>query len=457
MTSLTLSQLNCMICQAFALTFPEDYWVVAEISELHEGKGGHCYMELVEKDGETDIQRIAKDRSMHSNTSIKAKAKANIWSNVWLRLKPQFLRATGQPLSVGMKVLVKVHVTFHEQYGYSLNVRELDSSYSIGEMTRHKQEIINRLAEEGVMELNRQLTFPRPLRRIAVISAANAAGYGDFCMQLEESGLHFHIRLFPAAMQGQMVESSVIKALDIIAQESEKWDCVVIIRGGGAVADLNDFNTYLLAVNVAQFPLPVITGIGHDRDETVVDIVAHTPLKTPTAVAQFLIDTMLVELELLKQYEERLQHACLECLRVKQKQFDGICRRYERATYSFCSMQHRLLMHIFATLRTISVTRLKLLWQKHKAVEPGLRLHTGSLLSHQRQRLCFIEKTLQMASPEHILKLGFSITTDADGHLVRHPDDVKTGGLVFTQLQGGSMHSIKVDSSNTPLKADTPQ
>ena len=432
-----------MVSQALALTFPDDCWVVAEIAEMREGKGGHCYMELVEKDEEPDVWTLPPPRAVHSPTGIKAKAKANVWSSVWQRLKPQFHQATGQPLCVGLKVLVKVRVTFHPQYGYSLHVKEIDPSFSIGEMTRHRQEIIRRLQRDGIIGLNRQLSLPRPLRRIAVISAAGAAGYGDFCKQLHESGLHFHVRLFPAAMQGTEVEASVIDALDTIARQSAQWDCVAIIRGGGAALDLSDFNAYLLAAHIAQFPLPVITGIGHDRDETVADLVAHTPLKTPTAVAQFLVDALLAEVALLKQLADRLQHACLESLHLRQRGFDALCRRYERAAYAFCSMQHRTLMRCLGTLRTLSTTRLKRLWQRKQNVLPALQRHSEARLALQRQRLALIEKTLQMASPERILRQGFSITTDAQGRLLRHPQEVKAGDVVITRLLHGTIQSIK--------------
>ena len=259
------------------MELPDEYWVEAELSECREN-GGHCYMELIEKDE-------------HSNTPI-ARAAAKCWRQTWLMVKPYFERTTGQPLRAGMKVLLKVYAQFHESYGFSWIVSDIDPTYTMGDMARRRQEIVNQLREEGVFDLQKELEIPMFAQRIAVVSSENAAGYGDFCNQLadNEYGFVFQTMLFPAIMQGEQVEQSVIAALNKINNVIDDFDVVVIIRGGGATADLSGFDTLALAENVANFPLPIITGIGHDRDESILDMVSHTRVKTPTAAAAFLID-----------------------------------------------------------------------------------------------------------------------------------------------------------------------
>lgn len=448
MISLTLSELNGMVRQALALTFPEDYWVVAEIAEMREASAGHCYLELVEKEDETFARKesFAMKGKNSGAGHFKARAKANIWANVWQRVKGNFEKVTGQSLATGMKVLLKVSVTFHEQYGYSLTVNDIDAAFSMGEMARRRQEIIRQLEEDGVIDLNRQLPLPRPLRRIAVVSSAGAAGYGDFSKQLRESGFHFVTRLFAATMQGGGVEASIIAALNDIAAEAEEWDCVAIIRGGGAVTDLNGFDTYLLAANIAQFPLPVLSGIGHDRDETVVDRVAHTHLKTPTAVAQFIIDGMASEAEHLRQLATRLQLATENRLALHRRRFDAVARRFERAAHQYSHQQHARLLRIFAKMQLATAERLRHLRHRHEALPPLLRQYTENILTGHRQKLSLAQKTLQMAAPERILKLGFSITTDANGRVLHSPNDIAAGAIVYTQLKNGVMSSVKTDA-----------
>ena len=276
MTPLSLYELNNVVRSTLELTLEDSYWVVAELSEVRVAGNGHCYVEFVQKEEKGGM--------------LLAKARGNIWRNTYNLLAPYFEQETGQRLAVGLTVLVNVSVSFHELYGYSLTVLDIDPTYTLGAVAQRRKEILALLEEDGVLTLNKELTLPRPLLRIAIVSSASAAGYGDFCDQIKQSGLPFQLQLFPATMQGEGVEASVIAALEMIATEEENWDAVVIIRGGGAVSDLAGFETYLLAAHVAQFPLPVLTGIGHERDDTVVDLVAHTRLKTPTAVAAFLVE-----------------------------------------------------------------------------------------------------------------------------------------------------------------------
>ena len=277
---LSLFELNALVRKSVKLCLPDEYWVQAELSDVRTNYSGHCYLEFVQKDSR--------------GNALVAKARGMIWSNIYVMLKPYFERETGQTFTSGIKVLVKVTVDFHELYGYSLTVVDIDPAYTLGDMARRRKEIIRRLEEEGVLTLNKELEMPLLPQRVAVISSATAAGYGDFCNQLlnNADGLVFYPHLFAAVMQGDKVEASVIAALNAIYKEVDRWDVVVIIRGGGATSDLSGFDTYDLAANCAQFPLPIITGIGHERDDTVIDMVSHTRVKTPTAAAEFLINRM---------------------------------------------------------------------------------------------------------------------------------------------------------------------
>ena len=290
---LTLRQLNLMVRDAIEMQMPDEYWVEAELAECRE-RGGHCYLELIEKEDTT-------------NTPV-AKASAKCWRQTWQMIQPYFQRTTGQALRTGMKVLLKVYAQFHETYGFSWIVTDIDPTYTLGDMARKRQEIIRQLKEEGVFDLQRELCIPLFAKRIAVISAAEAAGYGDFCRQLEDNeyGFKFETTLFPAIMQGEQVESSVVAALNTIYQSIRDFDVVVIIRGGGATSDLSGFDTLALAENVAQFPIPVITGIGHDRDESILDMVANTRVKTPTAAAALLIDNLRQVLERINNAQQRI-------------------------------------------------------------------------------------------------------------------------------------------------------
>jgi exodeoxyribonuclease VII large subunit len=274
---LKLSELNGLVRQVIMGAFPDKLWIIGEISEMKTNRSGHCYLSLIEKDIDSD--------------AVIAQARATIWSYTYRMLRPYFETTTGQVLREGLKVLVQVSVEFHELYGYSLNIQDIDPTYTLGDLARRKAEIISRLTSEGVFDMNKELEFPFVPQRIAVISSETAAGYLDFTNHLKnnQGGYVFYCTLFPAVMQGEQTESSVIGALEQIYQYENSFDVVVIIRGGGSQFDLSCFDNYNIAYHVTQFPLPVITGIGHEKDNSVVDMVAHTRLKTPTAVAEFLI------------------------------------------------------------------------------------------------------------------------------------------------------------------------
>jgi len=432
--ALTLYELNALVRETLRRTLADSYRLTAEISECRVAANGHCYLELVEKDPR--------------GHGLRAKAAAHIWRPVFALLHPAFEQVTGRPLAAGLKVLVRVGIDFHEQYGYSLNICDIDPAYTLGDVARKRQEILRQLADDGVSELNKELTLPRPLTRIAVVSSAKAAGYGDFCHQLAQTPFFFETRLFEAVMQGDRVEESVIAALDRIAAVQDDFDAVVIIRGGGAVSDLQGFESYLLAANVAQFPLPVLTGIGHERDDTVVDVVAHTRLKTPTAVAAFLIETRQTEWQAVEELEERLRTALAARLTDERHRFDRAARRLQFAAAHYAAGERERLLRLSARLQVAAAR----LWGNRAAALDALRLRLRRLprlrIEAERQRLDALGKAVRMAGPERILKLGFSITC-LDGRPVRDIAQLRPGDRLTTTLQNGTVESIVQQSSQS--------
>ena len=386
----TLRQLNLMVRDAIEMQMPDEYWVEAELSECRE-RGGHCYMELIEKDEQT-------------NTPV-ARASAKCWRQTWQIMQPHFERVTGQPLHAGLKVLLRVYAQYHEAYGFSWIVTDIDPTYTIGDMARKRQEIIRQLKEEGIFDLQRELCIPLFAQRIAVISAAGAAGYGDFCRQLDDNeyGFKFEVTLFPAIMQGEQVERSIIDALNKIysltshpSPLTSQFDCVIIIRGGGATADLSGFDTLALAEHVAQFPIPIITGIGHDRDESILDMVSNTRVKTPTAAATLLIDNLRQVLERLNTAQQRIS----------------------------------LMGHIIIDARH----RIEMLQQR-------LSTAIERMMTNQKHRLSQIELLLQSFDPQLLLSRGYSITLH-HGRAVRDPQQLKAGDEIETRVEKGTIRSV---------------
>ena len=380
----SLRQLNLLVREAIEDALPDEYWVEAELSECRENSG-HCYMELIEKDE-------------RSNTPV-ARASAKCWRQTWLMAKPYFERTTGQPLRAGMKVLLRVYAQFHEAYGFSWIVTDIDPTYTLGDMARKRQEIIRQLKEEGVFDLQRELHIPTFAKRIAVISAQNAAGYGDFCRQLEDNdyGFRFEVTLFPAIMQGEQVETSVISALNNVYERIHDFDVVCILRGGGASADLSGFDTLALAENVAQVPWPIITGIGHDRDESILDMISHTRVKTPTAAAAFLIDH-------LRNVWERIS-------------------------------QLAMLIPTLA-LRVLSESRHRI-----ELLENRLPVAIERRMTTQRNLLENLTIKLQGFDPQLLLSRGYSITLH-NGRAVRDPKQLKPGEEIETRVEKGTIKSI---------------
>lgn len=426
MKALSLFELNNLVHEVLEATFDHTYWLTAELSECRVAANGHCYVELVEK---ADDSRV-----------LIAKARGNIWRNTYPLLAATFEHETGQKLQPGLKILVEAKVTFHELYGYALNIIDIDPTYTLGDMARKRKEILAQLEADGVLTLNKELALPRPLSRIAVISSSTAAGYGDFCDQLEKSPYRFTTRLFPAIMQGEHVEESVIEALDSIVEEQEAWDVVVIIRGGGAVSDLNGFDTYLLAANVAQFPLPILTGIGHERDDTIIDVVAHTRLKTPTAVAAFLIERQRDEYETLLQMEKNLQQNICRKLEKERNRFEQNGRRYQMATASYCHREKANLLKLTSLLEKQIFQLIQQQQFQLNSLQQVYEKAVATQISHEQIKLASIGKQLVLAGPERILKMGFSITYH-QGKAVKSASLLKSGSRLTTRLAEGSITS----------------
>lgn len=361
---------------------PGRYWVRGEIASI--SVRGHCYMELAEKS---------------ENGILAAKVRATCWSNIYGLLAAYFEQETGKQLQVGMQVLLEVSVEFHAVYGMSLNIWSIDPTYTHGNLAKQRQETLRQLDKDGVMDLQKALPIPSLPRRIAVISSADAAGYGDFCHQLQNNrlGFAFLTCLFEATMQGENAARSIIHALEVIAQQEEEWDIIVIIRGGGASTDLSCFDDYNLASHCAQFPLPIIAGIGHTRDVSVVDLVVHSSVKTPTAAAEWLIEQIMLQANRIAQLKVRLQQT--------------IQLAANREQNRLLLMQQRIANTMYR------------------------------LLSQERNKLNLLEKTIQLQSPERIFKMGYSLTT-INGRPISSADDLHEGDEIETHVYQGVIKSV---------------
>ncbi len=400
----SLSELLGQVKGVLKKGIPGHYWVIGEIMELHENR--HCYLELIEKSEEND--------------SLLARVRATIWASRYGMLRPFFEASTGIPLKSGIKILCKASVEFHPQYGLSLNITDIDPSYTLGDLARKKQEVIQRLRKEGVYDMNREVPFPVVPQRIAVISSETAAGYGDFMESMEKNrhGFLFHTTLFSAVMQGNETPGSITLALEKIYDSESDFDCVVIIRGGGSKADLESYNQYDLAYIITQFPLPVITGIGHERDESVADMVAHLGLKTPTAVAEFLVDHLLA-------FEFRLS-ALLDRLSTSvSSRVQGDLSRLDRYQGDMVHMSRALLQKQSEYLQH---------------TEQHLRRELSNQFDRSRDYLTLIEKRRELVDPQNILKRGYSMTL-LDGKPVLTIKNIKPGNHLETRLHQGSIFS----------------
>lgn len=427
-TTLTLFELNSLVRDVLETTLDSLFWVEAELSEAREVRG-HCYMELVQKD-------------IFSATPI-ARASAKCWKQRWQVLRPKFEGVTGQPLRAGMKVMLQVAVSFHEAYGFSWIVQDIDPTYTMGDMARKRLEIIRQLQQEGVFDMQKELTIPMFAQRVAVISSESAAGYGDFCSQLSNNdyGFKFYPRLFAAVMQGERVEQSVVAALNEINRHADDFDVVVIIRGGGATADLSGFDTLELAENVANFPLPIITGIGHERDESILDMVSNTRVKTPTAAAAVLIDNLVAVLSCINDYERRVAMCVKQVMDKERRRLD---RSAERVPMLFSLVKTRQEARLDRLMsRMVSLVN-------HNVSTAGYRLQLASAnllplverrLERANNELGRLEFRVKALDPQLILRRGYSITL-LDNKAVRHADQLKRGDHIVTRLAHGSVKSV---------------
>jgi len=469
---LSLFELQRQVKGSLDDTFAMPVWVKAEISEMTVNRSGHCYLDLVETEAGTD--------------NVIARCRATIWSYTFRMLKPYFETTTGQTFSEGLKVLLQAKVEYHEVFGFSLNIRDIDPVYTLGDLARQRREIIRRLQEDGVFEMNKDLELPLVPQRIAVISSPTAAGLQDFLDQLHNNPHQFvfYTKLFPAVMQGNDAPKSIMNALDLIYEYEDYFDAIVIIRGGGAQLDLACFDQYELAFTVAQFPLPVITGIGHDKDDTVIDMVAHTRMKTPTAVAEFLIAGALQFSQELKELEKhfmvlitdqlddhknrlndaadqlnllvnqmivsqqnRLNIAGIQLanrtesfLKVQQSELKQLITEAKNQTSRFVTRQSHLLDRSGNKLNFIfreQVLKNKNLLNQFQHL---IKIRSLETIRAEKKNLNLIQEKLRLVDPQNIIKRGYSLTM-LNGKIVKSVHEVKEGDLVETRLSDGTVES----------------
>lgn len=467
---LKLSELNLLIRKSLQESFPASLWIIAEISELKVNRSGHCYLELVEQEGE----------------EIIARARATIWSYTFRMLKPYFETTTGKLFTQGIKILVNATVEFHPAYGLSLNIRDIDPAYTLGDVALQRQKILKRLRDEGIIDMNRELPLPLVPQRIAVISSSSAAGYQDFMDQLQTNpyGYRFFVTLFESGMQGDEAVVSILRAFDHIFEDEEQFDCVVIIRGGGAAADLSCFDNYDLACTVAQFSLPVFTGIGHEKDDTIVDRVAHTRLKTPTAVAEFLIQGVKrFSAYLNEKAREILEHSSQisgreegRLIRLISKfniagqqffsekstqmvhvgsKFQGLIAKYsfnrnselDRIKNSFLLVLKMFIQakkgHTEFMIQELNVLTNKLIIrgeELNKTNREKLVRLSGDRIAKDGLKLKGLAKMLTLLTPENILKRGFTLTMK-EGKVIKKAGNLDLGDEIQTLFSDGTVSS----------------
>lgn len=426
--ALTLYELNQMVHETITVAMPDEYWVEAEISDIREVRG-HCYMELIQKDE-------------YGNTPL-ARASAKCWKNKWMYISPHFERITGHILRAGMKILVQVYADFHETYGFSWIITDIDPTFTMGDMARKRQDIIRKLQEAGVLELQKELSLPLFTQRIAVISSEQAAGYGDFCNQLSENdyGFQFKLSLFRSIMQGEQIESSIISALNQINRKIDRFDVVVIIRGGGSTSDLSGFDSLLLAENVANFPLPVITGIGHDRDESVLDLVSHIRVKTPTAVATLLIDHLIEVYNRISDAQEELTQIVQRRIEIEKMRLNVISEKVP-VLFSFVSnRQNAWFDNLFLRIQNAITNRIRQTEQHLNSLSEMLSPLYEHIRLRENHRLEILQQKIKAQDPMLILNRGYSITT-LNGHVIRNAKNLKKGDTLCTQMAKGKVTSI---------------
>lgn len=419
----SLYDLNQKIKSALAAELEPTYWVVAEIGEMRVGQNGHCYLDLVEKNGDY----------------LYAKIRATIWCNTFRGLGGWFESMTGEALRPGLKILAQVSVSFHHLYGLSLNVKDIDAQYTLGERALKRQEVINQLIEDGVFDMNKGLVLSDTPQQMAVISSPTAAGLEDFMKQLQENrlGYGFSVDLFKAKMQGNEAEDSLIKALHQIYNQYEQedenvYDCVIIIRGGGAQVDLDCFDSYNVAAHVAQFPIPVITGIGHERDETVIDLIAHTRMKTPTAVAEFLVNRLSAFEETLDEQVRSLTKVVGNALSAHDYQIQKVIADLKLSVSAHLLNQRHQLERVTDSLHYASSNKISQCMQRVDQLLELLQQGAKTAIGEEYQRMNVTEKLLQLTDPDSVLKRGYSITY-LEGKPIHSLNTLKEGMVLKTK------------------------
>ena len=436
--TLTLLDLTLLVRNRLRKDFPDTFWVQAEVSECKEHYSGHCYLELVQK----------KDKS----DALCAKTRATIWANVWSTIKPKFVKLTGSPLQAGQKILVEVQVEFHELYGFSLLIRDIDPTYTVGDVSLRRQEVIRKLTEDGVIDLNKELTWPILPKKLAIVSSPSAAGYEDFMQQLQNNpyGFKFSTHFFATLMQGEMAGIRIQEALDSILNTQEHFDVVVLIRGGGATTDLQCFDQYDLCFYAAQYPLPLLTGIGHDRDSSVLDRVAHTSVKTPTAAAEYLIDCLAKEAYRLDTNIDNLQRFVQARMDQFKQQYQSNSEKLQRKTSESLHRATINLERLNSTLQFQSIKYLQVRSQRVEVEQTKLTHQVQSLLENQKHRFELLESKLDAFSPDVMIKKGFSLTLH-QGRILKSIADLQPGSVIETRLKDGQIQSI---IQKTALKND---
>lgn len=437
---ITLSALCDRISRALSAATGGELWVVAEVSSVQTNYTGHCYLELTEREAGQQMPR--------------AVCRAAIWANKFKIIASYFRTQTGQDITVGMKILVKCSVSFHAVYGLSLIINDIDPSYTIGEVERVRRQTIERLRREGVFEMNRELELPPVIQRIAIISSATAAGYGDFCKELERSHIRFETTLFQAIMQGEGAEKSIIEALGEIATAG---DChaVVIIRGGGSASDLSCFDSYELCSNIAQFPLPIIAGIGHERDRSVADEVACLSLKTPTAVATYIVERaaafanrleqaqnfMVNRLQLITAGEGRrienlvmmLSSSLKNVVQINSSKLNSAAQSIELLSLS-AIQNHHVRIASRSELLTNTAGRAILGRLSELDLLGGrLKNSTEQNILAKRQILDLLQSTVDGANPRRILARGYAIINGG----IRSVKQINENDIINIELRDG--------------------
>ena len=462
MEAITLYELNNRIRKVLKQEFAGTFWITAEITEIQLNSSGHCYLQLADK--------------REGDEGIIATARATIWAFTFRTLRPYFETTTGRCLAKGMKVMLNAEVVFHELYGYSLNIKDIDPTYTVGDLERKKREILLQLEEEGIIDMNRELEFPLLPKNIAVISSPTAAGLGDFVNQLEHNpyGYRFHVKLFPAIMQGDKTADSVIQALERIYEYETLFDVVVVIRGGGSQTDLGCFDSYDMAANIAQFPLPVIAGIGHERDETIVDRVAHSRVKTPTAAAALLIgifrdqESRTEELqnrfvagvqELLYNEQTRQLKAATRFKRGIQAILMGgearlklLSQRLDHATGNYIRSRETYYEQVKSKVANRVVLSIERQKNRIQMLTGEVKQKTANVFDKHARQLELAANTVKYVDPRNVLERGYSITR-LNGKAIQEADRLKPGDIVETEMAKGSLRSevIATTKGTVPL------